>query len=58
MELNFFEKMIAFDFANLYSVSNSGSVLLMGDSCKCDCNCDNCDNGYDCDCDTCDCKNT
>ena len=56
MELNFFEKMIAFDFANIYSVSNSGSVLLMGDSCNCDCNCDNCDNGYDCD--TCDCKNT
>ncbi len=58
MEIKMFDKMIAFNFANLdYEISNDG-ILLMGRSCNCDCNCDNCDNGKDCDCDTCDCKNT
>lgn len=58
MESNMLEKMIAFDFANLDCELNSGGVLLMGRSCNCDCNCDNCDNGTDCNCNSCDCKNT
>ena len=55
---NLFEKMIAFDFANLECKVGNGDVLMMGKTCDCDCNnsCD-CDNGEDCDCDGCDCNN-